>query len=81
MEDPKKSLVATKKLLEEVKLRSALAMLLCLEVRSDALPKPRDTIKLQSNTSVAEALKVTLFPTNIFKLSNVSLSVSCSLTC
>lgn len=61
MEDPKLSLAATKRLLEEMKLRSVLATLPSLQVRSDALPKPHDTIKLKSNTTVAEALKVSIF--------------------
>ncbi|KAH7619934.1 hypothetical protein Ndes2526B_g05178 [Nannochloris sp. 'desiccata'] len=58
MEDPKKCLAATKKLLEETKLRTALVTLPSLQVRSDALPKLHETIKLKSNTTVAEALKV-----------------------
>lgn len=61
MEDPKKCLAATKKLLEETKLRTALVTLPSLQVRSDALPKLHETIKLKSNTTVAEALKVSFF--------------------
>jgi hypothetical protein len=61
MDDPKKSLAATKNLLEETKLRTALATLQSLQVRSGALPKPHETIKLKSNTTVAEALRVSIF--------------------
>jgi hypothetical protein len=63
MEQPKKSLAATKALLEETKLRTALHTLKRgLQVKSGALPKPTETIKLKSNTTVAEALKVRNIP-------------------
>jgi len=58
MDNPKKCLAATKRLLEETKLRTALVTLPSLQLRSDALPKLHETVKLKSNTTVAEALKV-----------------------
>jgi len=66
MDDPKKCLAATKRLLEETKLRTALVTLSSLQLRSEALPKLHETIKVNNDTTVAETLKVR-FSQQVFK--------------
>ena len=52
---PTYSLLATKRLLEDTKLRSLLSD---VQFSTDAPPKPRDTVTLTTITSVGEALRV-----------------------
>ena len=63
MSDPELSLAATKKLLEDTSLHQCLNQLPALHFQTEAPPKPRDTVKLTTMTTLGEALKASLFET------------------
>lgn len=63
-----RSLDTTKRLLQEIKLRTLVKEVPRLQGSPDAPPKPREVIRMNSSTTVADALKVGLLPAYVFHL-------------